>query len=393
MNTRQAWNINAVFLLLIFGFTAATLLVPKKKFSETENRSLAQMPAATVSSVLDGSFENGYEAYLTDQFPARDVWIRVHTAAGRAALKQDVHDIYFAEDDYLIEKHTGIFTTQKAKANIMALSAFCEKLSRQTGTDAGQDAAGENRESVPRLTVMIATNAVSVLTDKLPLFASPYDETLYLGQIRSALPENVWADAVSALTAHADEPVYYRTDHHWTTLGAFYAFRAWAGKALLQAPELDHYDVRTVTEDFEGTVAAKVGSPGMKDTIEAFVPKEETACVLTYNRSDDVRHTLYQENALQGRDKYAYFLGGNYGLIETQTDARSGRSILVIKDSYAHCFVPFLTEYFDQVDLLDLRYYNEPLSALLEEKQYTDILFLYNAAGFAEDTSLAKLGL
>ena len=85
------------------------------------------------------------------------------------------------------------------------------------------------------------------------------------------------------------------------------------------------------------------------------------------------------------------FYGGNYGLIEASSDAKTGRRLLVIKDSYAHCFVPFTYSYFDQVDMVDLRYYNQSLAQLMEEKEYTDILFLYNASGFAEDTSLMKL--
>ena len=388
MNTRQAWNINAVFLLLIFGFAAASILVPKRRFSETENRALAQRPDADISNVLDGSFEKDYEDYLTDQFPARDLWIRLHTAAERASLKQDVHDIYFAKDHYLIEKHTGIFTAMQADANIRYLSDFAAGITGSPGN--------------PALTVMIVPNAVDILEEKLPPFASPYDEDEYLERIRNSLPEGVWVDSASVLRAHSgqEEQLFYRTDHHWTTRGAFYVFLEWAGQTGLIPKEagrdqdvMDQYEVEAVTAEFEGTVAAKVGSAGQKDTIEVFRPVNPVSCELTYNRTDDVRHTLYQAGALEGRDKYSYFFGGNYGLIEAKTSAGSGRSILVIKDSYAHCFAPFLMPYFDQVDLLDLRYYNEPLSGLLQEKTYTDILFLCNAAGFAEDPSLAKLGL
>ena len=112
---------------------------------------------------------------------------------------------------------------------------------------------------------------------------------------------------------------------------------------------------------------------------------------LTYNQSDDVRSALFYESALDTRDQYSYFLGGNTSLIEIATGAGTGRRLLVLKDSYAHCFAPLLVQDFDQVDLLDLRYFTGSLHEYMESRGYTDVLVLYNAAGFAEDTSLARL--
>ena len=127
------------------------------------------------------------------------------------------------------------------------------------------------------------------------------------------------------------------------------------------------------------------------DTIELYLPKTEVPYLLTYNRSDDVRSSVYQMQALDTKDKYGVYYGGNYGLVEASMQSDTGRRLLVIKDSYAHCFVPFTMQLFDEVDMLDLRYFNQSLSEYMEEGAYTDILFLYNASGFAEDTSLAKL--
>ena len=377
MNHRQSWNITVIFLLLIFGFAAAGILHPSKDFSETENRVLAQMPKVTVDNILNGTFESDYEEYLTDQFVFRDNWIGLRTLTERLMLKQEVHDVYFAKDNYLIEKHTNVFTKDQASRNRFFLQRFLYAQSKNFDAD--------------HMTVMIIPNAVDILADKLPALAAPYDEETYLASLRPLAPSGTWFDASSVLKKHTEEEIYYRTDHHWKTLGAFYVFKEWAAQKGIAKVKKKLYNITTVTEDFEGTVASRIGIHGQADSIEIYEPIREVKYDLTYNQSDDVRASVYQNYKLDTKDKYAVFFGGNYGLIQAQTNAGTGRRILVIKDSYAHCFAPFLLSYFDEVDLLDLRYFNQSLSEFMAKGDYTDLMFLQNAAGFAEDAAMSKL--
>ena len=378
MNYRQSVNIAAVFLLLIFGFAIATVLKPSNERSETENRLLEQKPVLTWTALISGKFSEDYEAYLSDQFVGRDGWISLKTAFERAALRQEAEDVYFARDNYLIEKHTGDFTAETAERNIQTLSAFFTNLSKSM--DPGH------------LTAMVVPNAVDILRDKLPPFADPYDEEIYLQKIAGALPEGVWFDSSSVLRQHSGEEIYYRTDHHWKTLSAYYTFEAWAGEKGLAGDSAFSFRPVTVTDSFEGTIASRLGIVGRADSIERFDPETPFDYYLIYNQSDDIRNTVYQDSFLERKDKYAYFYGGNFGLIQAKMpEHETGRKLLVIKDSYAHCFVPFTYALFDQVDMLDTRYYNASISALIGQENYTDILFLFNAAGFAEETSLARL--
>ena len=378
MNYRQSVNIAAVFLLLIFGFAIATVLKPSNERSETENRLLEQKPDLTWNALISGEFSEDYEAYLSDQFVGRDGWISLKTAFERAALRQEAEDVYFARDNYLIEKHTGVFTAETAERNIQNLSAFFTNLSKSM--DPGH------------LTAMVVPNAVDILRDKLPPFADPYDEEIYLQKIAGALPEGVWFDSSSVLRQHSGEELYYRTDHHWKTLSAYYTFEAWAGEKGLAGDSAFSFRPVTVTDSFEGTIASRLGIVGRADSIERFDPEIPFDYYLIYNQSDDIRNTVYQDSFLERKDKYAYFYGGNFGLIQAKMpEHETGRKLLVIKDSYAHCFVPFTYALFDQVDMLDTRYYNASISALIGQENYTDILFLFNAAGFAEETSLARL--
>ncbi len=378
----QAVYLNTIFLLLVFGFTVANIIRPQRERSETENRTLAQRPALTWDSLISGDFAKDYEDYLSDQFIMRDGWITMKTDIERATLKQETNDVYFAGDDYLIEKHTGAFTTDTAKHNIIQLGTFFKQLSETMGPE--------------HLSCMVVPNAVDILRDKLPAFADPYDEELYLEQIRAALPEGVWFDASSVLRdAYAADPkrqLYYRTDHHWTSGAAFDVCRAWAASKGIGSMSADQYNISTVTDSFEGTIASKLGISGRADSIQRYDPVNRYDYYLIYNQSDDIRNTMYQESCLDTKDKYAYFYGGNYGLIETKMpDAATGRRLLIIKDSYAHCFAPLTCGFFDEVDLLDPRYYNASISELIASRSYTDVLFLFNASGFAEETAIARL--
>ena len=374
---RQNKVLTGLFLALVFGGTAATFLVPKREFSDRENRALQQFPKASVDSVLNGEFESDYETYLSDQFPGRDGWIRVKTEAELAMGKDEIKNIYFAKDDYLIESHEGSFTTDTAEKNIGYLAAFLK--------------SQENRFETGRITAMIVPNAVEILKDKLPKYAPDSGESAYLSKIPAAVPASMWFDASSVLAEHKDEYIYYRTDHHWTTLGAWYAYQAWAeAKGFSPAP-LSDYTVETLTTDFKGTIESKVGVDVVPDTIQSFMKKDLPAYTLDYNNGQKSSDDLYDRSYLEEKDKYSVFFGGNQPVIRASIKNNSARKLLVIKDSYAHCFLPFTFEDFSEVDFIDIRYFNESLKNYLETSDYTDLLFLYNVSGFAEDVSLAKL--
>ncbi len=379
MTKKQNWVLIFFFLLLVSGFTIASLLKPDTTFSEEENRELAQMPQITPDSVFSGRFSKDYETYLTDQFVFRNQWIGAKTLTERAIGKQEVNDIYFAADDYLIEKHSGTFDTETAQRNITYLAKFLESQTERLG--------GEHVKA------MIVPNTVDTLKDKLPPFARSTEEDAYLQKIEEALPVGSFVDLQQVLGDHREEYIYYRTDHHWTTLGAWYAYEAWCQAAGIAYTPQEEYQRETLSTEFYGTVAAKVNIGVPADTIEAWKPLESVPYTVRYNHGEETRDTLYDESYLQVRDKYAVFFGGNQPLTEITTENKTGRKLLVIKDSYANCFVPFTVQDFDEIAMVDMRYFNEHLSTYIGENAFTDVLVLYNAAGFAEDTSLAKLSL
>lgn len=376
-NKRQSDFTVVVFCILIFGFTFATLIIPEGKFSETENRVLAQRPELKAESVWNGEFESDYEDYLTDQFVLRDSWIGLKTTVEKMLLKRESKDIYFADDGYLIEKHTGSFTSDTAQRNIRSLKQFVIKYQEQFGAE--------------HLSVMIVPNAVDILKEKLPPFAKPYYEDDYIGQIAEGLPEGSWFDAAQVLKKHDNEDIYYRTDHHWRTLAAFHVYQEWAKEQGYDVPKITDYRRKTVTGSFQGTIQSKLGIKTEGDTIELFLPKKKTSYTVRRDDSEKTEDTLYDYSALDTKDKYAVYFGGNQALLNIRTESDSKRKILVIKDSYANCFIPFMLGEFGEIDVLDIRYTHQKLSEIIAKGEYTDLLILYNASGFAEDMSITKL--
>lgn len=379
MRTKAQNIVRIVFFLgMIFGMTVLTLVYPVREFSERENEALAQMPALRVADVFSGEFEKNYEEYLTDQFPFRDQWIGVKTSLERSMMRQDVKDIYFADQGYLIEAHSGSFTSETASENIRYLQEFARECVSRYG-------AGH-------VTAMVVPNAVDILQELLPPYAPAGEEAAYLEQIAGAMPEGVWFDSRVVLLEHKDQQLYYRTDHHWTTEAAYYVYEAWAGSLGLSPMSLKEYQAEQVTDQFYGTIDAKVGGENFSDAITVYRPREKVDYRLYHGADGSVTTDIYEYSFLDTRDKYSVFFGRNQGVIEASVDNGSQRRLLVIKDSYAHCFLPFTFHDFSEVDFVDLRYYNQSLKEYMDQGQYTDVLFLYNAAGFAEDASLVKLG-
>ena len=377
MSKLQAWNTITLFCILIFGFTAATLIMPDTEYSESENRTLAQMPEVSVETILNGEFESDYETYLTDQFVARDAWIGLKTNVERATFHTESKEIYFAEDGYLIEKHTGAFTSDTAQLNLRVMEQFAQKYKEVFGEE--------------HMSVMVVPNAVSVLEDKLPAYASPYDQSMYLEELKDAVGEEIWFDAGTVLDEHSDEEIFYRTDHHWKTLAAFYTYQKWAQEMGYVVPRADEYEIEVATESFEGTIQSKLGIETRKDSIELYHRIGNPLYTVEKNNSGEIGYNVYDMLALDTKSKYDVFFGGNHAVVKMKTQVNNGKKMLVIKESYAHCFVPFMLDGFEEITMLDIRYYNQKLSELIAQEEYTDLLFLYNASGFAEDTSISRI--
>ncbi len=193
-------------------------------------------------------------------------------------------------------------------------------------------------------------------------------------------------DTLSALSAHSDEALYYRTDHHWTSLGALYGAQALLDGMGIETCAADSAPVR-VTDAFYGTLYSRSGARYIKpDGIDVYVPGGEIT-VTHIEGEKEVVTGLYDAEKLTVKDKYAFFMGGNQPLAVVRT-GNEGKKLLLIRDSYADCEIPFLCGAFSEIHALDLRYYRDSLSAYIEENGIDCVAISYSLRSFVGDTNL-----
>lgn len=358
--------IGTLVLCLVLG-----LLIKDRDYSENENRKLAQFPAFSLSALTDGSWFSGLGEYMADQFPGRDGWISLNLSFQKLLGQKESGGVYLCGDDYLMQIPSQP-NEEALQRNLKAINAFAARHTDLT------------------MVMTVVPNAVTVLADKLPTNAPVRDQAADLQGIRQSLTGVEFVDVTSALTAHADQQLFYRTDHHWTSLGAFYGFRALAPALSIEAPELDSYTVYPVSTTFEGTLSSKSGSHGVTDQVDIYVPDTDISYYVTYPGESPVC-SLYKREALEQKDHYTVFFGGNYSRVDITTTADTGRSLLIFKDSYANCLVQFLYPYFDHITMIDPRYYYDDVETVLNAQAITDVLYLYNADTFLTDTSLGDV--
>ena len=362
--------LGALFVAALLAVIIACWRTPDRAFSDAENRRLAQTPAFSLSALADGSYFSGLSDYVSDQFVGRDWWISLKLKMERLIGRKESNGVYLCQDHYLIE-------TPEANDGL-AMWRSIDAMNRFAATHPSLNTQ-----------VLIAPNAITILDDLLPENAPKPDQKATLGLIRSSLLSSIgFIDVTDALAAHAQEGVFYRTDHHWTSLGARYAFEA-AAPGLGIVPLTSGYDVHVVSDSFEGTLASKSGCHEVTDTVEVYTPLgTDVIYYVNYKDTQTKSRSLYVSSALEGKDHYTVFFGGNHPLLEVRTTANNGRNLLIFKDSYANCFVQFLTPYYDSIWLVDPRYYYDDVESVIQTANITDVLYLYNLNTFLSDTAL-----
>lgn len=373
--------LSIIFIIFIFGFGILFIALPDTDFSESENRVLAKAPKISLTSVTDGSFESGFENYITDQFPFRDFFVRSNTAVSMYALcKRDINGVYIGKDGYLFEKFENIDTDRMNK-QINALTLFSERL----------DAP---------VYFAVVPNSIAVYGSKIPAFAPAEKEyngkTLsnqraYIDRFYSSLPPSVTTiDLTSALEAKKDEYIYYRTDHHWTTLGAFYAYQTICNSIGITPTNKEDYDITPISSSFYGTLFSKGNFPVAPDTITRFDLKDQP--VYSVVSDGETKSSLYDESYLSKKDKYSYFMSGNPAHLTVTTNSGTSKTAVFIKDSYTHCLLPFFITHFSTIHMIDPRYINENLTEYVSSLEPDVVIVIYNAKTLSEDTNFIKLG-
>ena len=351
--------------------TFSGLFTKDREFSPNENRNLAQRPALKLSALADGSYLSDLSTYYADQFPGRDSWLSIQLWLNKLLGSREAGGVYLCKDNYLMQVPADPNEAYLEK-NLAAMEAFAEEYWEVN------------------MVAAIVPNAVTVHADKLPKNAPVRDQRGDLAGIDAALTEVDFVDVTDKLCENSNQELFYRTDHHWTSLAAAYALEEIAPALSIKAPNMDSYTRYTVSDTFEGTLSSKSGSHKVTDKVELFVPNSPVEYFVQRADTEAVC-TMYYRQALDAKDHYTVFFGGNYPRVDISTTAETGKNLLVFKDSYANCFIPLLYPYYENITMVDPRYYYDNVETIMNNGGITDVLFLYNLDTFLSDTSLADV--
>lgn len=358
-----------IFLMVIFSLAIVDIIIPHKTFSELENRNLKSKATLNLNTILDGSFSKKYEEYINDQFVGRDYWINLKSRSEYALGKLENNNIIYGEDGYLFEKFTSL-DEHRLKVNTEAINTFVENINQG-------------------VSVMVVPNSYVIYEEKLPKGAPVIKQEKFINEMYSNMKNSNNINLFDVMENNKEKYIYYKTDHHWTTYGAYIAYCEFI-KSVGGIP-IKLSDIKeTKVEDFYGTYFSKAKPFNVDPDILSYYDFIN----LTLEIGDEEYDGIYDYSKLEIRDKYSMFLNGNNPLaIVKNKENQNGKKLLVFKDSYANSLVPFLTANYEEIHIIDLRSFNGKVSEYVELNAFEDILILYNFINIARDANILKIKL
>ncbi len=411
-------------ILLCVGFLLGLCWFLRPAESETEKRELTKFPTFTIDSFLSGEFTDQVSLWYADTFPGREGLIQAYHGIeslfgirGEQFQQGDVGDVVpegqmpqgpVDEPDRPVnggeggEQVGGYYLSGDTAYELYAYSESGARTYASLMNEAAKLTAGKATvyDLIIPLHYSFALGADVQDSMSLP------DAGKVIPYMYSGMNSDVrTVDVHSALMAHRNEYIYFRTDHHWTATGAYYAYEAFCKKAGIAPTPLSSYE-KLSFGGFLGTLYSKTGQPsamgGNPDTVEAYIPKgTNDEYIFDANGGDRTRYrggvvrrdtdSFYQAAA----SKYNCFLMGDHPLIEIHNENisadRKGTTVLLVKESFGNAFAPFLVDSYEHVYVVDYRYYNGILSRLVDEKGVDDVIFLNNIVAATGGARLSEM--
>lgn len=379
MNSKKI--IAIIFSVVILALPIATAFAPKSDFSEAENRKLSTLPKFSIASIFDKSFMNGIDSYISDHFIGRNFWVELKSKFELATLKRENNSILLANNGKLVENLSEP-NTRKVMQNVDGIIKFAE-----------------NNPNI-KVYAAIAPTSCDIYSSELPYGKQVFSQKETISNFYSSLGKSVYGiDLYSALTSKKDQYIYYNTDHHWTSLGAYYAYTQIAAALDFVPYDKNQFDIEHASKSFFGTYSSKSKISVDADTIDIYKLKPSSAAdiniseVLVNNGKETVKYNdIYFRDWLSKKDKYSVFLGQVQPEITIKTNVQNNKKLLMFKDSYAHSLIPFLSLHYSEIKLIDLRYTNQNYRELADVESYDDVLLVYNIESAINDMSISALG-
>ena len=364
-----------VFSAIVILFTVIDIINSPKEFSELENRNLSQIPILSLESYIDTSFSSDYEKYINDQFFLRDKWIDLKSRIEYLLGKRENNDIIFGKDNYLFKKFTT-FNDEMLKNNLNSIITFTNNYNKEVD-------------------FFIIPNSYAIYDELTPRYLPLVDQLSLINSINSylSLKSNDHINTINVaeeLLKNKDDYIYYKTDHHWTSYGAYLAYLTYMDYLGLEIVDINNLEKITIN-NFLGTYYNR--SKYFKADSDFITYYNILGLHIEIDGKEQL--SLMDLDKFKGSDKYSAFLWGNNGLTkvinENISEERKGSSILIFKDSYANSFIQFLSYNYEIIDIIDLRYFKESIRNFMKDKDYNEILIMYSFNNLSSDINIRRL--
>ena len=362
-----------IFIITWGVLIVLNFIIPKQRFSAQENRYLSSIPNFSWEDLVDGIYAKRLDDYINDHFIARNFWLKLNSFVQLSTGKTENNGVYIGKNGYLFEKFEygdeGIENLQKTSN---AINKFSKNI------------------NIP-IYFLLAPNSIYINKDKLPEHVSVYDQSKIIDNFYKTLNNNIIKiNVVDMLKSKKEAQLYFKTDHHMTSYGAYLIYLKFCESAKLNAVQLTNFEKEIKTREFLGTFDSKAQVINQEpDEIIAF--KNDINQNIKGNYDGIEYNSIFNEAYLNKKDKYSYFLNGNSSKAVIKTNVNNGKKLLVIKDSYAHIVAQFLCQNYEEIHFIDCRYYKYPITEYIQQNEITEVLFMYNVSNIIEDTSLKTI--
>lgn len=358
-----------VWIILIL----LNIILPKQSFSEQENRYLTRFPQFNFEDFISGEYSEELDNYINDNFIFRNFWLKLNSFVQTSTGKTEINGVYIGKDNYLFEKFEY---TNTEKENLEKTLQTINKFAQNS--------------KVP-VYFMLVPNSIYINKDKLPDNLEVYDQSKIIKSVYEKCNYNIKTiNVYDILNSNKNLDLYFKTDHHITSLGSYFLYTEFCKTTNLESVPLSDFNKEVVSTDFLGTFDSKA-QVFNQECDEIVVYKNDINQNVEGDYDGKVYNSIFNKNYLYKKDKYSYFLNGNNAKVVIKTKVKNGRKLLIIKDSYAHIFSQFICQNYEEVHFIDPRYYKASISEYLETNNITEVLFMYNVSNILTDVNLRTI--
>lgn len=355
-------------------------VLPKADYSSSEKRYLQSFPELNTSTFFSGQFGKDYEKFLSDHTAGRNFFVGLNAYYNLYSGRNGASGVYKSANDYLIN--------DPVEEEILKDG---EKSSLVTNVEVLNDFTAQNNLNT---TFMVVPSTGYIMYNTLPANHYTYRDDKYFQQIQSASTNMDFVDIRNTFKEKAsDTQLFYKTDHHWTTPGAYIAYTELC-KALGLAPTAeDNFNKKTYSDFYGTTYSTSAFWFNSPDNIEVWTNKaldsNSISVEIKEGEEVDTYNDMFFYSHLKKDDKYPVFLDGNHAYEKiTNSKCTNGKKLLILKDSFAHSLTPFLADHYSEIIMIDPRYYKAPVSDIVKQEGITDALVLYSMENLYTDTDI-----